>query len=56
MAVCDMVGWRDGMGKVTEASPIGRRLELRSMQHVKVYGFRTVLLNEYAERAKESRS
>jgi len=49
-AVCDMLGWNyqapDGrIKKITEKSPHSQRFEIRSRQHVEVYGFKTIHTN-----------
>lgn len=49
-AVCDMLGWLyqgpDGRSKkITEQSPHSVRYEIRSRQHVEVYGFKTIHTN-----------
>lgn len=49
-AVCDMLGWKyqapDGRVKtVTEKSPLNVRYEIRSRQHVEVYGFKVIHTN-----------
>ena len=50
MAVCDMLGrvYQDDDGhfkKITETSPLSVRYELRSKQHVGVYGFKVIYSN-----------
>jgi hypothetical protein len=46
-AVVDLFGGYDADGKIGEYD-LGRRFEVRSMQHVQVYGFKVVYLGKLA--------
>jgi hypothetical protein len=55
--IVDLLGFKyqDDLGRmrtVTAATPISLRYEIRSLQHIKVYGFEVV---RYNDRAKELR-
>lgn len=52
MAVVDYLNFRDSDGElITVASPPEQRYGVRSMAHVKVYGFTTLYLNRAAREA-----